>query len=152
MERVFLLINEKLGRYTGNGARHERQLRAARYNHTPGSHVTQHELQEALLRLERKLLNSELPISLADVAAEFSVGVPEIRRRALLAFLENQFEIAEAERRRLCARNGVTSFEEFEKLLEEHPERESDMLEDFQHVDSLTYRIKVLSGWLEQMG
>ena len=50
-----------------------------------------------------------------------------------------------------CGRDGVASFEEFEKLIEEHPERQTDLVEDFQQVDLLTYRTRFIPGWLKSL-
>lgn len=44
----------------------------------------------------------------------------------------------------------VHSLYEFDQLLTEHPEIESEMLEDFQGADYLTHRIEEISQWINE--
>jgi len=59
--------------------------------------------------------------------------------------------LLEVERRRLYTKFGITSLEEFDYLLIEHPDEESNLLEDFQRADYLTHRINEISNWIKEL-
>ena len=46
---------------------------------------------------------------------------------------------------------GVNSLEEFDQLITDKPDEESNLLEDFQKVDYLTYRIKQITKMIEEL-
>jgi hypothetical protein len=67
------------------------------------------------------------------------------------AFLQDKLHLLEAERRACCAKFGVSSLEEFDRLLIERPDEESQMLEDFQRVDYLTHCIEEIKQLMKEL-
>lgn len=91
-----------------------------------------------------------MAITLEQIAEEFAFSREELLQQSLKAFLFNQLQLLEAERHALCAKFGVNSLEEFDQLIIDKPEEESNLLEDFQRVDYLTYRIKQITKIIEE--
>ncbi|MDZ7262259.1 MAG: hypothetical protein ONB05_09180 [candidate division KSB1 bacterium] len=85
------------------------------------------------------------------VATQFSLSEDELIQQGIKAFLQDQLHLFEIERCKIFARFGVRSLDEFDQLLIEHPDKESDMLEDFQRVDYLTYRIEKITQWIKEL-
>lgn len=92
-----------------------------------------------------------MPVSLRDVADEFSLSEESLARESIRAFLLEQLRILDAERKARCARFGVTTLAEMDALLRQGVVIEEDILEDFQHVDYLTTRIERVKAMLEEI-
>jgi hypothetical protein len=86
-----------------------------------------------------------------DIASRFSLTEHQLIEQGLKAFLQDQFRLSDAELRTIFARHHVQSLEEFNQLLADHPDEESDLLPDFQRADFLTSRIKEISQWIQQL-
>ncbi|MBC8180024.1 hypothetical protein H8E88_02765 [candidate division KSB1 bacterium] len=65
--------------------------------------------------------------------------------------LHNQLHIFEIERRKIFTSYGVNSIKEFDQLLINNPDEESDMLESFQKVDYLSFHIEDISRWIKEI-
>lgn len=92
-----------------------------------------------------------MPVSLREVASEFSLSEESLTRESLRAFLLEQLRILDTERRAICARFGVTTLAEMDALLRQGTVTEDAILEDFQHVDYLTTRIERVKAMLEEV-
>ncbi len=79
---------------------------------------------------------------LQEVASQFSLSQDELKKEGLKAFLQDQLHLLEVERRRIFRKFNVNSFQELDKYITEHPDEESDLLEDFERADYLTFRIE----------
>jgi len=85
------------------------------------------------------------------IAEKLQIDRDELIRQSLRAFLLGKLRLLESERQAKCAKWGVRSLEEFERLIIDNPDKESDMLEDFQEVDYLTYRINEIMNLLKEI-
>ena len=90
-------------------------------------------------------------ISAREIAREFSMNEKELRRESLRAFLLAKLRLLESERQVRCAKFGVRSLEEMDKLIKQGVVEEDAILEDFQNVDYLTARIKRIQKFLETL-
>lgn len=88
-------------------------------------------------------------IAVKEIAREFSLGEEELIRHGLRAFLLDRMRMLDAERRARCAKFGVESLEEMDRLIRTGQVEEEDILEDFQEVDYLTTRIQHIQQMLE---
>ena len=88
---------------------------------------------------------------LEQIAEDFTLSREELIQQSLKAFLFNQLQLLESERHALCVKFGVNSLEEFDQLITDKPDEESNLLEDFQKVDYLTYRIKQITKMIEEL-
>ena len=86
-----------------------------------------------------------------NIGAQFSLNEDELIQQGIKAFLQDQLHLHEIERRKIFVRFSVHSLEEFDQLLIKHPDKESDMLEDFQRVDYLTHRIEEIAQWIKDL-
>lgn len=93
----------------------------------------------------------KMATTLEQIAEDFFFSKEELIQQSLKAFLFNQFQLLEAERHAIFAKFGVNSLEEFDQLIIDNPEEESNLLEDFQRVDYLTYRIKQITEMIEEL-
>lgn len=92
-----------------------------------------------------------MAVTAKDLAQRFAMPEKELIRQSLRAFLQDELHTLEAERRARCAKFGVSSLEEFDRLLIERPDEESLMLEDFQQVDYLTHRIEEIRQMMKEL-
>jgi hypothetical protein len=90
-------------------------------------------------------------VIIKDIAQRFAIREEELLRQSLRAFLQDELHVLEVERRARCAKFGVSSLEEFDRLLIERPDEESQMLEDFQRVDYLTHRIEEIKQLMKEV-
>ena len=81
-------------------------------------------------------------VDIEELAQEFALSEQDLIAKSLQAFVIEQLRVLQAEKRARCAKFGVTSFEEMEKLITEGSVEEEDILEDFQNVDYLTTQIE----------
>ncbi len=88
---------------------------------------------------------------LEQIAEDFALSKEELIQQSLETFLFNQLQLLEAERYALCAKFGVKSLEEFDQLIIDKPDEESNLLGDFQKVDYLTYRIKQITKLIKEL-
>jgi hypothetical protein len=89
-------------------------------------------------------------IDIHQKAQDFNLSEQELVQESLQAFLLDRLQLLDSERRARCARFGVTSLEEMDDLLKTRRVEEEDILEDFQHVDSLTTQIQRIRQLLEE--
>lgn len=90
-------------------------------------------------------------VVIEELAQEFALSEQDLIAKSLRAFVIEQLRVLQAEKRARCAKFGVTSFEEMEKLIAEGSVEEEDILDDFQNVDYLTTRIEHLEHLLETL-
>jgi hypothetical protein len=83
-----------------------------------------------------------MSLDIQQVAKEFALSEEVLTRESLRAFLLEQLRALDVERQARCAKFGVTSLAEMDDLLQKGAVAEEDILEDFQHIDSLTTRIE----------
>ncbi len=76
-----------------------------------------------------------------EVASQFSLSEKELKREGIKAFLQSQLHLLEVERQQIFRKFDLKSFVELDKYVTEHPDNESDLLEDFEKADNLTFRI-----------
>jgi hypothetical protein len=91
-----------------------------------------------------------MPVDVEAIAREFSLTEEALTRAGLRAFLLEQLRILDAERQARCAKFGVASLVEMDRLLSQGVVTEEVILEDFQHVDYLTTRIERVKALLEE--
>ncbi len=84
-------------------------------------------------------------------AQSFALSSDALVEQGLKAFLLDQLALLNAEFHSLLNRHQVRSFEEFDKLVIEHPDTESVLLSDFQHADFLCSRISNIKQWLNEL-
>ena len=92
-----------------------------------------------------------MSIEAATIAKEFAITEEELTRKSLRAFLLEQLRLLEAERKARCAKFGVKDLWEMEQLFVEGRVEEEEMLEDYQQVDYLTYRVKRIKEMLDNL-
>lgn len=85
------------------------------------------------------------------IAPQFSLSEDELIQQGIKAFLQDQLYLFEIERRKIFAQLKVRSLDEFDQLLIKHPDKESDMLEDFQRADYLTHRIVEITQCIKEL-
>jgi len=90
-------------------------------------------------------------ITVEKLASKFSLSKEELIRKGIKAFLLNQLHLFEAERRKIFSAHAVHTIEEFDQLLADHPDDESDLLEHFQRADYLTHRIEEITQWIKEL-
>ena len=86
-----------------------------------------------------------------NLAAKFSLSKDELIQKGIKAFLLNQLHLFEVERRKIFALHDVHTLDEFDQLLINNPDEESDLLESFQRADYLTHRIDEISQWIREL-
>lgn len=86
-----------------------------------------------------------------NIAEKFSITENQLIEQGVKAFLHDQSSLLNAELCTLFAKHHVHSLDEFDKLLTNRPDNESDLLPDFQRADFLTSRIKEISLWIQQL-
>ena len=89
--------------------------------------------------------------NVTTVAKEFAITEEELTRKSLRAFLLEQLRLLEAERKARCAKFGVKDLWEMENLIEQGKVEEEAILEDYQTVDYLTYRVKRIKEVLDNL-
>ena len=91
------------------------------------------------------------PVLVDNLATKFSLSKDELIRKGIKAFLLNQLHLFEVDRRKIFAFHEVHSLDEFNQLLINNPDEESDLLENFQRADYLTHRIDEISPWIKEL-
>ena len=86
-----------------------------------------------------------------NITTQFSLSEDELIQQGIKAFLQNQLHLFEIERRKIFAQFSVSSLGEFDQLLIRYPDKESDMLEEFQWADYLTHRIEEITHWIKEL-
>jgi hypothetical protein len=92
-----------------------------------------------------------MPLSLQEVAQEFSLSEETLTKESIRAYLVEQLRIFDAERRARCAKFGVKTLAAMEELVQRGTVPEESLLEDFQHVDYLTTRVERIKQMLEEL-
>jgi len=87
-----------------------------------------------------------------NLASKFSLSKEELVQEGIKAFLLNQLHLLEVELRKIFTRHDVQTLGEFDQLLIDNPDEESDLLENFQRADFLTHRIEEISQWIREVG
>ena len=86
-----------------------------------------------------------------NLASKFSLSKEELVQKSIKAFLLNQLHLFEVERRKILTHHDVQTLGEFDQLLIDNPNEESDLLENFQRADYLTHRIEEISLWIKEL-
>ena len=86
-----------------------------------------------------------------NLANKFSLSKDELIQQGIKAFLQNQLHLFEVERRKIFTLYNVQNLDEFDRLLIDNPDEESNLLESFQRVDYLTHRIEEISQWIKEL-
>jgi hypothetical protein len=86
-----------------------------------------------------------------NLANTFSLSKEELIQQGIKAFLQNQLHLFEVERRKILIFHGVHSLDEFDQLVINNPDEESNLLENFQRADYLTHRIEDLAQWIKEL-
>jgi hypothetical protein len=92
-----------------------------------------------------------MSVDVRKIAKAFALTEETLTKESLRAFLLDQVRILDAEPQARCAKFGVRSLQEMDKLLQMGVVIEEEILEDFQHVDYLTTRIEQVKGMLEEL-
>jgi hypothetical protein len=92
-----------------------------------------------------------MPLSLQEVAQEFSLSEETLTKESIRAYLVEQLRILDAERRARCPEFGVKTLLEMEELVQRGAVPEESLLEDFQDVDYLTTRVERIKQMLEEL-
>lgn len=90
-------------------------------------------------------------VAVKQIAQEFALSEEELLRQSLRAFLLDKMQLSDSERRARCAKFGVTSLEEMDKLIKNGSVEEEDILEDFQNVDYLTTQVERIRRLLKEL-
>ena len=90
-------------------------------------------------------------VAVKQIAQEFALSEEELLRQSLRAFLLDKMQLLDSERRARCAKFGVASLEEMDKLIKNGSVEEEDILEDFQNVDYLTTQVERIRGLLKEL-
>jgi hypothetical protein len=85
-----------------------------------------------------------------NLASKFSLSQEELVKEGIKAFLFNQLHLLEIERRKIFKHYGVQAIDEFDQLLINNPNQESDLLENFQRTNYLTHQIEEISQWINE--
>ena len=85
------------------------------------------------------------------LATKFSLSKEELIQEGIKAFLLDQLNLFEVERRKIFTLHEVRSLDEFDKLLTKNPDEESNLLESFQPADYLTHRIYGIPQWITEL-
>lgn len=86
-----------------------------------------------------------------NLASTFSLSKEELIQQGIKAFLQNQLHLFEVERQKILIFHGVHSLEEFDQLVINNPDEESNLLENFQRADYLTHRIEDIAHWIKEL-
>lgn len=90
-------------------------------------------------------------VDVGRFAKELSMSEQDLLVQSLRSFITEQLRLLQAEKQARCARFGVTSLEEMDRLIAEGAVEEEEILDDFQNVDYLTARIEHLEHLLETL-
>jgi len=90
-------------------------------------------------------------VDIGVLAQEFALNKQDLIVQGLRAFILERLRLFQAEKRARCAKFGVTSLEEMDKLIVEGMVEEENILDDFQNVDYLTTRIERMEYLLETL-
>lgn len=90
----------------------------------------------------------EVSLVLKNAAKSLGVSKEEILKEGLITFLRKELVRCETEYAALCAKYGVKSVEEMERLYEKGKIEEKGTLEDFMRIDFLEDRIAAIKGVL----
>jgi hypothetical protein len=92
-----------------------------------------------------------MTVDVRKIAKGFALTEEALTKESLRAFLLDQLRILDAERQARCAKFGVRSLQEMDKLLQKGVVTEEEILEDFRHIDYLTTRIRRVKVMLEEL-
>jgi hypothetical protein len=92
-----------------------------------------------------------MTVDVRKIAKGFALTEEALTKEGLRAFLLDQLRILDAERQARCAKFGVRSLQEMDKLLQKGVVTEEEILEDFRHIDYLTTRIRRVKVMLEEL-
>jgi len=90
-------------------------------------------------------------INIGELAQEFALSEQDFIVQGIRAFITEQLRLFRAERQARCAKFGVTSLEEMDRLIADGTVEEEDILDDFQNVDYLTMRVERMERLLETL-
>ena len=95
--------------------------------------------------------SSTATVDIGELAQEFALSEQDLIVQSLRAFVVEQLRLLWAEKQARCAKFGVDSLQEMDRLIVEGVVEEQDILDDFQNVDYLTTRIERLEHLLETL-
>jgi hypothetical protein len=90
-------------------------------------------------------------VDVGELAKELAMSEQDLLVQSLRSFIAEQLRLLRAEKQARCARFGVTSLEEMDRLISEGAVEGEEILDDFQNVDYLTARIEHLERLLETL-
>ena len=88
---------------------------------------------------------------LKNVATQFALDQEELIELGIKAFLQDQLHRFEIERRTLFSKHNVNALDEFDQLLINYPDDESNLLEEFQRADYLSHQIEKTSRLIKEL-
>ncbi len=83
-------------------------------------------------------------IDIRELAQEFALSEQDLIVQGVRAFVTEQLRLFRVEKQARCAKFGVNSLEEMDRLITDGLVKEEDILVDFQNVDYLTARVEHL--------
>lgn len=86
-----------------------------------------------------------------NLATKFSLSKDELIQKGIKAFLLDQLHLFEIEHQKIFASHNIHTMIEFDQLLIDNPDEESNLLENFQRADYLTHRIDEISQWIKEL-
>lgn len=86
-----------------------------------------------------------------NLTTKFSLSKDVLVLKRIKAFLLNQLHLFEVERLKILRNFGVQTLDQFNQLLIDNPEKESNLLESFQRTDYLTHQIEEISQWIKEL-
>ncbi len=87
-------------------------------------------------------------MTVAEIAKELHLSEEDLLKQAVRDYLRNQLKELATERQALCHRLRVASLAELERRLKQGQVREEKVLEDYQRLDWLEYRLSLIRRFL----
>lgn len=88
---------------------------------------------------------------LKTVAESFSMSPDDLVEQGLKAFLQDQLALLDSEYKSLLTKHRVKTLDEFDNLIADNPDIETDLLPDFQRADFLDARMEKIKDWISQL-
>lgn len=88
---------------------------------------------------------------LKTVAESFSMSPDDLVEQGLKAFLQDQLALLDSEYKSLLTKHHVKTLDEFDNLIADNPDIETDLLPDFQRADFLDTRMEKMKDWISQL-
>ena len=88
---------------------------------------------------------------LKKVAHQFHLTEDQVLEAGIKSFLLSQLRALETERQSIFAKYGVSTLEELDNYIADHPDQESDDLDNLRRADYLTDRILEIQNMLNDL-